>query len=364
MSIIGRQFDREKVSAQADAALYAMFLSDQSGIILNRGNEMDVSVSGLKLIIDTGMALINGRLVEITARETITVPAQYNGYLCIIINLSQENTSSGTPGTSDYIVQNNQLSIGLVESLTQQDLHNGGLIYTFNLGHVSSNATTATYTKNENLLRGVPWMLKTGTSFNTVTTPGLYTMRTVQSGNSSIIPNAPTSGNYSLIVNKSNTGDYIQQLAIKEGSTQMYIRYGAGSSWGAWQEFSLVGHTHTANDISGTWSISRGGTGATTAGDAANTLRFVQRRTEDIICAVQESGSKSVEVENGWAVLVEGFGGGNKWSATVTTWDDDDVRHGHYVVATVAYSGSIRVKFESAFNGTVRVSYIVWRVVS
>ena len=48
---------------------------------------------------------------------------------------------------------------------------------------------------------------------------------------------------------KSDNGNYVQQLAIKESSTQAFIRYLGGSLWSAWKEISMNGHAHTASDV-------------------------------------------------------------------------------------------------------------------
>lgn len=75
--------------------------------------------------------------------------------------------------------------------------------------------------------------IKKGIDFNSMMTPGLYTMQ-----NSST--NAPTSSKYySLIVNKSDNGNYVQQIAIKESTTDMYLRY-YNSSWSAWVKVGLI----------------------------------------------------------------------------------------------------------------------------
>ena len=75
---------------------------------------------------------------------------------------------------------------------------------------------------------------KSSTDFNSMTTPGLYTMRSSST-------NAPTSGTYhSLIVNKSDNGNYVQQIAIKEGTTDMYLRELSGGAWSNWAKVGLV----------------------------------------------------------------------------------------------------------------------------
>ena len=99
--------------------------------------------------------------------------------------------------------------------------------------------------------------IKSSADFNSMTTPGLYTMKSSST-------NAPTSGTYhSLIVNKSDSGSYYQQIAIKEGTTDMYIRYGSSSSWSNWKQVSMTDHIQ---------SIDKGGTGATTASEALSAL--------------------------------------------------------------------------------------------
>lgn len=70
-------------------------------------------------------------------------------------------------------------------------------------------------------------------------TPGLYTMRSSST-------NAPSGTYHSLIVNRSDTGNYIQQIAVKESSYEIYLRYNNGSSWSAWKQISMADHTHTA----------------------------------------------------------------------------------------------------------------------
>jgi hypothetical protein len=75
---------------------------------------------------------------------------------------------------------------------------------------------------------------KSSTDFNSMTTPGLYTMRSSST-------NAPTSGTYhSLIVNKSDNGNYVQQIAIKEGTTDMYLRELSDGAWSNWEKVGLV----------------------------------------------------------------------------------------------------------------------------
>ncbi|HFU4203827.1 TPA: hypothetical protein ACGO8F_001425 [Streptococcus suis] len=149
MTIVGYQFDRARVSASKDAALYNSLANGSSFILANQGDGLAVTTSGLTVTVKTGMALICGRLVEVIAPITVSIPASSKGYLVIAIDLSESNTSSGTIGSSNYIVVNNQLSVKFVTSLTQQNISDGGLLYTFSLGAVTSTASAVTFTRSQ-----------------------------------------------------------------------------------------------------------------------------------------------------------------------------------------------------------------------
>lgn len=122
-----------------------------------------------------------------------------------------------------------------------------------------------------------PYETKSSADFNEMKMPGFYTMR-------SSTTNAPTSGSYhSLIVNKSDNGDYVQQIAIKESTTEMYIRYLSGSTWSAWKQIYTEGST---------MPIANGGTGATTASDAVSNFKTA------IVNLVYPIGSILMSVKN------------------------------------------------------------------
>lgn len=123
-----------------------------------------------------------------------------------------------------------------------------------------------------------PYEAKSSTDFNEMQTPGLYTMR-------SSTANAPTGGSYhSLIVNKSDNGNYVQQIAIKESSYEVYVRYLNGSNWSAWKQISMADHVQ---------SIDKGGTGATTASTALSNLHGVEMTTSAVTYYISPSGSDS-----------------------------------------------------------------------
>lgn len=151
----GYQFDKMQAYPTTDASLFSYLAGDRSFIIPNRGNELNVTTSELNITVDTGEALILGRQIRITEPMVLTVGANQSGYLVIEIDLSKANTSTGTPGQPDYEPINNQLSLKFVNNLTQDNINDGGLIYQFNLGTVSSTSNSITFNKASNIMGGV-----------------------------------------------------------------------------------------------------------------------------------------------------------------------------------------------------------------
>lgn len=151
----GFQFDKMQAYPTTDASLFSYLSGERSFIIPNRGNELNVTTSELNITVDTGEALILGRQIKITEPMVLTVGANQSGYLVIEIDLSKANTSTGTPGQPDYEPINNQLSLKFVNNLTQDNINDGGLIYQFNLGTVSSTSNSITFNKASNIMGGV-----------------------------------------------------------------------------------------------------------------------------------------------------------------------------------------------------------------
>ncbi len=146
--MIGYQFDRAICYSAKDASLFSNLAGDASYVLANRGTGFAVTISGLTATVGSGQALVKGRLSEILTTESVVVPANSNGFLVVHVDLTQVNTSTGTPGTSNYVVVNNQLKLKFVTSLIQDDILNGATSYMLNLGGITSTASTLTYTKN------------------------------------------------------------------------------------------------------------------------------------------------------------------------------------------------------------------------
>ena len=144
MTLQGYQFDKAKVTPEADAQLYSYLAQGSDNKVISG---MTATATVLNVYVASGKALAQGRLVEVTQQHQLTARANKTGYICITIDLTQNNTSTGTPGTSGYSPVNNQLRLELVDVLNQQGLNSGGLIYTFPLYSYVSTGATVTLTK-------------------------------------------------------------------------------------------------------------------------------------------------------------------------------------------------------------------------
>lgn len=156
MTLQGYQFDKAKVTPEADATLYSYLAQSSDNKVISG---LTATATGLNVYIASGKALVQGRLIENTQQVQLTAQANKTGYVCITIDLTQDNTSTGTPGSIDYLPINNQLRLELVDNLTQQNLNSGGLIYTFPLYSYVSTGATMTLTKivTSHMKKGVVW---------------------------------------------------------------------------------------------------------------------------------------------------------------------------------------------------------------
>lgn len=152
------QSDRNFVTPANDASLYSALSGDTSGVI-NRGNKLAMTVNGLTVTVDTGQAVVLGRLIEVTEKMTFTLPSNTSGNICIVIDLSKANTVVGQAGQNNYEVTVNQVYVaGVTGPLVQDDINNGGFIYELPLGTFSSTSTTAKVIQHNPILNDTGWL--------------------------------------------------------------------------------------------------------------------------------------------------------------------------------------------------------------
>lgn len=148
MTLLGYQFDKMKVTPEADSALYNALGDKRSYVVAGYKNGLNLTASGLNIYVDSGAAIVCGRYVEVTDQESLSVVANTSGYICLTVDLTETNTATGTPGSPDYEVINNQFRLELLQELTQQDLFKDGQVYTFPIGTYTSNGTSTSIAKN------------------------------------------------------------------------------------------------------------------------------------------------------------------------------------------------------------------------
>ena len=158
MAITMYQSDRNFVTPANDASLYSALGGDTSGV-LRRGNMLKITTNGLTATVDTGQVVVLGRLVEVTTPTQVTLPANSQGQLCIVVDLSKTNDVTGNAGDSGYTVTVNQVYLAAVtDALTQDDINNGGFIYELPLGTFSTSATSANVSQHNPMLNDTGWI--------------------------------------------------------------------------------------------------------------------------------------------------------------------------------------------------------------
>lgn len=157
MAITGYQFDMQMVPASKDASVIHALTGESNGV-LRRGNDFAIMANGLQITIGTGQAIIQGRLVEVTSNESVTLPANSTGKICIVIDLTKTNAVVGVPGQSGYSATIKQVYIlPVVGSLTQDDLNNGGYIYELPLATFTTTSNSATIVQTNPIINDSGW---------------------------------------------------------------------------------------------------------------------------------------------------------------------------------------------------------------
>ena len=95
-------------------------LKGACGIIEDFDNEMEVTVEGSTVTIDSGVAIIKGGIVRNTTEASLSVQLEANKYHCVVleIDLTQVNTDESFNQGSLKIISNT----GSYPTLTQQDI--------------------------------------------------------------------------------------------------------------------------------------------------------------------------------------------------------------------------------------------------
>lgn len=159
MTYVGTPFDKMRVTPSLDARVAEML----SGTDVLGLWGLTVSATGLTAIVHGGECMIKGRYVRVTEQEPVNVPANWTGNICITIDLTKNNDSSGNPVYDNYSVTNNQIYTRCVTdaNLRSDDININGGVYDLVVAKVVSNATTLTTVDYNN----VPTVLKPNAAY-------------------------------------------------------------------------------------------------------------------------------------------------------------------------------------------------------
>ena len=133
MSIKGVTFDMQSPTAKNHGALFAGILSD--GIV----SGCAVTVSGKSCYIGAGYLIAAGRLVQLTARETVAIAAT-SGSVTIVLNIDLTKTATKDEFGQAYF----SVVSGASPELTQDDVNDNGTLYQMPVATLTCTASSLT----------------------------------------------------------------------------------------------------------------------------------------------------------------------------------------------------------------------------
>lgn len=237
-----------KVNNKSLSSDISLTASDVGAATSAQGTKADSALQGVK---------VNGTLVTPDSNKTVNIDATSINAATPEQGAKADSAIQGIQGNGTTITPNANKIVNITPS-------NIGAVPTSRT--VNGKALSSNISLTASDVGAAPYEVKSSTDFNDMTTPGIYTMKSSST-------NSPSGSYNGLIVLKSDNGNYVEQIAVKEGTAQIYLRYLSGSTWSEWKQLALLEHTHSSSDItSGILPISRGGTGATSASAALSNL--------------------------------------------------------------------------------------------
>lgn len=363
MTVKAYTFDRAKNTA-ADVANYqdSQFLG-KSSIIKGRGNDLSISTVGLNLTVDTGMAIIKGRFVEVSAPEVITLPANATGYITIRINLGLTNESSGTPGQANYVANIKQVKLGFQTSLFTDELladktTNTEGSYDFILAKVTTDASSITITTTAAVYASQSQVFVRDSATNVIVnapklrvdnSPGQATaLKRSGSIEANSLANVSTDGALSI---KDNSGDGISLRGTGSGAVTANMPYkttGADASTGD----NFVGNASSASKLKTPRSIIASGdvSGSTVFDGSDNVSLALSLPT--VVQSNPPSISKRIGVNsNAWFIsdiIVDNKGRVLGRQATSVTVEDQTVEVKADIAALKTYNTTNKTTVDEA----------------
>lgn len=161
--IKGYPFDRAQSFASEERRTLNSLIGDTSGIVSGIGDqEGRLTTVGLQVTIGTMTAVAKGSWFRTDASTKVTLPPSVTGYILARVNLSEENTSSGSASDGTYQYALNQVRfLVTTESPVKENLLLAGNVYDIILAKFVSSTTGAVVTDNREFA-GKPLVSSTG----------------------------------------------------------------------------------------------------------------------------------------------------------------------------------------------------------
>lgn len=144
-TLTGYQFDKMRVTPEADGLVYNQLLGNRDRVIDGYASEFSIQNNGNGTIsVLPGAILIQGRLVVNKEIATLTPPSVAKSWLCITINLSVDNTYTGSMTDGNYVGINNQVSFtfNTSGSFTKESINDGGTTYQCAIARVNRDSSS------------------------------------------------------------------------------------------------------------------------------------------------------------------------------------------------------------------------------
>lgn len=161
--IKGYPFDRAQSFASEERRTLNSLIGDTSGIVSGIGDqEGSLTTVGLQVTIGTMTAVAKGSWFRTDAPTKVTLPPSVTGYILARVNLSEENTSSGSASDGTYQYALNQVRfLATTESPIKENLLLAGNVYDIILAKFTTSTTDAVVTDSREFA-GKPLVSSTG----------------------------------------------------------------------------------------------------------------------------------------------------------------------------------------------------------
>ena len=116
----GENYSSQLYENWSNRLAFSTLLGGKCGIIEDFDNELEVTVSGSNVSINSGVVIIKGGIIRNTTSTTLSVQLEANKYHCVVVevDLSQTNTENDFLQGSIKIISNT----GAYPTLTQQNI--------------------------------------------------------------------------------------------------------------------------------------------------------------------------------------------------------------------------------------------------